>query len=76
MDELAKLMSCGNAWFEEKACIINDTKLAYDRREITAEEFKELLQDIANTDELVEDAAVLELKSMLVSAVYGITQVL
>jgi hypothetical protein len=76
MDNLTRLMSCGNAWFEEKACIINDTKLAYDRGEITAEEFKELLQDISNTDELVEDAAILELKAMLFAAVYGITQLL
>ena len=76
MDNLTRLMSCGNAWFEEKACIINDTKLAYDRGEITAEEFKELLQDISNTDELVEDAAILEFKAMLATAVYGITQVL
>jgi hypothetical protein len=76
MDNLTRLMSCGNAWFEEKACIINDTKLAYDRGEITAEEFKELLQDISYTDELVEDAAILELKAMLFAAVYGITQLL
>lgn len=76
MDEIKKLIGCGDEWVEAKAILVLELQDAHSRGDLSSEELKELLEDIARTDDLSSEAADLEMKSMLVSAIYGITSVL
>lgn len=76
MDEIKKLIGCGDEWVEAKANLVLELQDSHTRGELTSEELKELLQDIANTDDISSQASDLQMKSMLVSAIYGITSVL
>lgn len=48
---------------------------AYNRREIDESEYKELMLDLVRTDKLDEECCDLEAKTMLVTAVYAVAQV-
>lgn len=69
MDELQKMVGCGTKWAEEKALIVMELTDNYQSGAITADEYKELLQDISNTDVVGGSAADLEFKSMLVAGI-------
>ena len=76
MEEIKKLIGCGDEWVATKARLVLELQDSHSRGDLTSEELKELLQDIANTDDLSSQACDLEMKSMLVAAIYGITSVL
>jgi hypothetical protein len=48
---------------------------SYSRREISESEYKELMLDLVRTDRLDEECSDLEAKTMLVTAVYAVVQV-
>jgi hypothetical protein len=48
---------------------------AYQSGGISSDEFKELMQDLVRTDRLDAECADLEMKTMLVTAVYAVAQV-
>lgn len=48
---------------------------AYGRREISDSEYKELMLDLVRTDKLDEECSDLEAKTLLVTAVYAVAQV-
>ena len=48
---------------------------AFSRRELSDSEYKELMLDLVRTDKLDEECSDLEAKTMLVTAVYAVVQV-
>lgn len=66
----------GPAWAAERASIVLQMLADRDSGAISAEEFAELAQDIVRADRLDEEADDLEMKTMLVTAVYGVAQLI
>jgi len=75
MDEINKLIGCGAGWVEEKALLVKELTALHESKSITTEEYKELLNDIANTEAITNDAADIQFKSMLVAGIAGLLQV-
>lgn len=48
---------------------------AYSRQELSDSEYKELMLDLVRTDKLDEECSDLEAKTMLVTAVYAVAQI-
>jgi hypothetical protein len=48
---------------------------AYQKQEISESEFKELMLDLVRSDKLNQECSDLETKTMLVTAVYAVAQV-
>ena len=46
----------------------------YNKQEITVDEYQELMRDLARLDEVSEQAGNIETKTMLVSAIYAVAQ--
>lgn len=75
MDELQKLIGCGNAWAEEKAATAMELASIHASGEINDSEYKELLEDLIRTDSISDDSSDIEFKSMLIAGVAGLLQV-
>lgn len=75
MDELQKLIGCGNAWAEEKAATAMELASIHANGEISNSEYKELLEDLIRTDSISDDSSDIEFKSMLIAGVAGLLQV-
>lgn len=75
-DELKSLVGCGKSWAEEKATMAIEFQGMYERGELSADEYKELLEDLIRTDRLDEEADDMAVKSALVSGVKGLMSVL
>lgn len=76
MDELQKLIGCGNAWAEQKAATAMELASIHSNGEITDSEYRELLEDLIRTDAISEESADIEFKSMLIAGVSGLLQVI
>jgi polyhydroxyalkanoate synthesis regulator phasin len=76
MEDLYKLIETGDEWAQQQASIALGVADAYAKGEITSEEYQEMLQDMARSIEIDEEASDLELKTMVVSALYGASMVL
>jgi len=76
LDEIKNLLNCGDADVEEQAQIIIDLTESKTNGDITEEEYKELLQDIANLNEIEDLAGDMKLKATLVTAINGIIQLI
>lgn len=74
LDEIKNLLNCGDANVEEQAQIIIELTDSKNNGDITEEEYKELLQDIANLNEIEDLASDMKLKATLVTAIHGILQ--
>ena len=74
LDEIKELMNCGDADVEKQASIIMELTDSKARGDITEGEYKELLQDIANLNEIEDLASDMKLKATLVTAIHGILQ--
>lgn len=46
----------------------------YNKQEISAEEFQELMKDLTRLDEVTDQAGSIEMKTMLVTAIYAVAQ--
>ena len=75
MDELQKLIGCGNAWAEQKATMAMELACIHALGEISNSEYRELLEDLIRTDDISEDSSNIEFKSMLIAGVAGLLQV-
>lgn len=75
MDELKNLLTCGKPWAEQRAAIALELADQKARGDISADECKELLQDLIRTDELNDEADDINVKSALIAAVSGVMAV-
>ena len=76
MDELQKLIGCGNAWAEQKATTAMELACIHALGEISNSEYRELLEDLIRTDAISEYSSNIEFKSMLIAGVAGLLQVI
>ena len=74
-DTLQQLTGAGDPAVAERAQMALQIAEAYSRREISESEYKELLMDLIRSDKLDEECRDLETKTMLVTAVYAVAQV-
>lgn len=73
---LEMLVGCGKSWAEERAKIALELTEQHEAGAISDEEFAELAHDLVRADKLDEEADDLEMKAMLVTAIYGVAQVI
>lgn len=64
-----------DGWAARRATIALDITRQYEAGELDESEYKELMRDLVNMDQLDEEADDLETKTMLVTAVYGVAQI-
>lgn len=69
MDELKKLLSCGEPWVEQRAAIALDLAAQFQSGLISADEYQELLRDLARTDEIKKESSNIETNAMLISGI-------
>lgn len=74
-DELKSLVGCGKSWAEERAQMALDFTAQYEAGDLSADEYKELMEDLIRTDALDEEADDMAVKSALVGAVNGLLKV-
>jgi polyhydroxyalkanoate synthesis regulator phasin len=75
LQQLRELTQCGQPWAAERAGYVLQIAEARERGEISADEARELMLDVVRTDQLDQEAADIQLKTMLVTAVYAVAQV-
>lgn len=75
MKDLDALLNSSNPWAVQKGKLLSELKEQYDNGMVSADEFKELVQDIANTDAMTKDAAAIQAKAMVVAAVTSLMKV-
>jgi hypothetical protein len=75
-DELKSLVGCGKSWAEERAQMALEFAAQYEAGDLSADEYKELLEDLVRSDVLDEEADDMAVKSALVSGVMGLASVL
>jgi hypothetical protein len=76
MKTLKELCSCGRPWVERRATQAIALKQAFDAKEISQDEYQELLEDLVRTDQLESEADDIEFKTMLVTGIYALTKVI
>lgn len=75
VEQLQMLTQCGRPWAAERASIALQICEARQQGQIGPDEFNELMLDLVRADKLDEEADDINLKTMLVTAIYGIAQV-
>ena len=75
IEQLQQLTQCGRPWAVERAATALQIYEARQQGQISDDEFKELMLDLVRTDKLEEEADDINLKTMLVTAIYAIAQV-
>jgi hypothetical protein len=75
IEQLQMLTQCGKPWAAERAAIALQICEARQQLQIGEDEFKELMLDLVRTDKLEEEADDINLKTMLVSSIYALAQV-
>ena len=76
MDELKKLVGCGDKWFEERALMVLELADALQKGDVSQSEYKELVEDMVRTDSISDEGQQIEFRSMLVAGAYGILQII
>ncbi len=74
MKALRELANCDRPWAAERAQIALDLAAQYEADELSADEFKELLEDLVRTDKLDDEADNIEVKTMLITGIYALIQ--
>ena len=74
-DTLQQLTGANDQAVAARAQMALQIAEAYHRRELSDSEYKELMLDLVRTDKLDEECSDLEAKTMLVTAVYAVAQV-
>ena len=75
MDALYALTQSGRPWAAQRAAIAIQMAESYNQGAMSADEFKELLEDLVRTDVLDREADDMETKAMLVAGIYGLMQI-
>jgi hypothetical protein len=76
MKALRELANCDRPWAAERAQIALDLAAQYENDELSADEFKELLEDLVRTDKLDDEADDMEIKTLLVTGVYALSKMI
>jgi len=74
-DELKSLVGCGKSWAEERAQMAVEFTEQFEAGDLSADEYKELMEDLIRTDVLDEEADDMAVKTALVGAVKGVLAV-
>ena len=74
IEQLQALAGCNRPWAAQRAQMALQMCQAVQSGELSESEFKELMLDLVRTDRLDEEADDLETKTMLVTAVYAVAQ--
>jgi polyhydroxyalkanoate synthesis regulator phasin len=72
---LKEIADNGPGWAAERAQTALLIAQAFGKGQIEEDEYKELMLDLVRSDKLDEEADDLEMKTMLVTAVYAVAQV-
>lgn len=72
--QLQEIAQCGRPWAAERAQYALEIMGAVHEGAVSMSEFQELMQDLVRTDRLDAEADDMELKAMLVSAIYVVGQ--
>ena len=76
MQELLLCANSGKGWAAERAAVALQIAEALQQGQINPSEAKELLEDLVRTDKLDAEADDIHLKTMLVTGIYAIIQVI
>jgi hypothetical protein len=76
MQELLHCANSGKGWAAERAQVALQIAEALQNNQINPSEAKELLEDLVRTDKLDAEADDIALKTMLVTGIYAIIQVI
>jgi hypothetical protein len=71
---LEQIAQSGQPWAAQRAQYALEMTAAVNRGDLSASEYQELMRDLVRMDRLDEEASDIELKTMLVMAVYGVAQ--
>jgi len=74
-EQLQALCGASDPAVSSRAQMAMQIAEAYSRREIGESEYKELMMDLVRSDRLDAECSDLETKTMLVTAVYAVAQV-
>lgn len=74
-DQLQELCGAPDPAISGRAQMALQIAEAYARQELSDSEYKELMMDLVRSDKLDEECSDLEMKTMLVTAVYAVAQV-
>jgi polyhydroxyalkanoate synthesis regulator phasin len=75
MTDLDQLLASPRPWAQQRAQLALDIVNQRQRGEISQDEARELIEDLARTDVLDREADCLETRTQLVSALYLLSQV-
>lgn len=75
IDDIKALVGCDDKDVSAKADEIVMLQAAFDEGQISREEYVELLEDMKRTAEVEAEGSDIQFKSMLVTGIYGILQV-
>lgn len=75
MQELHAIANCDKPWAAERARYALQLAEAYQSGQVSADEYKALLEDLVRTDRLDAEADDVELKTMLVQSVWVLSNI-
>jgi polyhydroxyalkanoate synthesis regulator phasin len=75
LQQLQALAASGRPWAEQRAQMALMFTEQLSRGELTADEHRELMVDLVRSDRLDSEADDLETKTLLVTAIYAVAQV-
>jgi hypothetical protein len=76
MQELIHCANSGRGWAAERATVALQIAEALQNNQINPSEAKELLEDLVRTDRLDAEADDIELKTLLITGIYAVIQVI
>lgn len=74
VETLQQIAASGQPWAAQRAQYALEMTQAVNRGELNPSEYQELMRDLVRMDKLDEEASDIELKTMLVMAVYGVAK--
>ncbi len=75
IEQLQQLTQCDRPWAAERATMALQICEAFQQGQLSNDEFKELMLDLVRTDKLESEVDDINLKTMLVTAIYAVAQV-
>ena len=76
MQELYNIANCNKPWAAQRAQYAIQLHDALQSGQVSADEYKALLEDLVRTDKLDSEADDIELKTMLVQSVWVLSKVI
>ena len=76
IEQLKEIATCGHGWAEERAHTALQLTEDLNAGSISADEYRELMEDLVRTDRLDAEASNIEIKSALVYCVVGLSKII